>query len=274
MSTVAKASKRQDKTKQKEKSKDTGKGKGKALSNVYIDDSDSDEQTESQSTTRLVPAGSVLLENVMDSGEFDYDALEGNDDLELCVVRVPDGIKPKYLSNAEISLTSPTAPSSVVGTLTRKTTTYNIWSVCDNASDQNTIAGGDEVLGLSCLVPRKRKNGKLFPAPKPIVHHLVLTAQPVLPTPPPSSPGAPDAVSYKSPARYQYPKHLLKHRFLPTGTIHESLKPTEGIESMDVDQDQPDQTSQKADVVKITSPKKKRRVDGESKKTKKAKMGS
>ena len=40
----------------------------------------------------LVPLGSVLLTEVIDGDDFDYDKLQGNEDLELWVVRVPDGV--------------------------------------------------------------------------------------------------------------------------------------------------------------------------------------
>jgi hypothetical protein len=38
------------------------------------------------------PQGVVLLDRVIDSGEFDWDAVNNNDDLELWLIRVPDGV--------------------------------------------------------------------------------------------------------------------------------------------------------------------------------------
>lgn len=56
-------------------------------------------------------------------------------------------------------------------------------------------------------------------APIPITRHLVLAAQPTLPTPLPSEPNIPVTGPYKGPERYRHPSHLLKHRFLPSGTV-------------------------------------------------------
>ncbi|EJD06224.1 uncharacterized protein FOMMEDRAFT_166471 [Fomitiporia mediterranea MF3/22] len=258
------------KLKQKRKEKETEKSKA-IKSKALIDDSDleSDDveevevapEPETESSSSLVPPGSTRLTTLLDGDDFDYDTLEGNDDLELWVLRVPEGIKPKYLSNLTLTLPPPTTSTSSqkLGKLEGKTATYDVWSVPSsstnttsfNADDDgddeqgrdvgNTV-GGEELLGLGCLLPRRRKEGKLFVAPKPITHHLVLTAQPTLPTPPPSSPEAETNNSgectlktsegiYRSPARYQHPKHLLKHRFIPTGASegnHSSSSKTGG----------------------------------------------
>lgn len=38
------------------------------------------------------PQGAVSVDLNVDTGEFDWDALNGNDDLELWVIRVPQGV--------------------------------------------------------------------------------------------------------------------------------------------------------------------------------------
>jgi hypothetical protein len=68
-------------------------------------------------------------------------------------------VKPKYLENAKVELPS-SSKSARIGTLNRKHATYDIWSVGDNDDDQPV--GGEEIKGLSCLLPKKSKNGKLF----------------------------------------------------------------------------------------------------------------
>ena len=54
-------------------------------------------------------------------------------------------------------------------------------------------------------------------APKPFEHHIVITGNAALPTPPASSPEAPEPTFLQDSGRYQHPAHLLKHRFLPIG---------------------------------------------------------
>lgn len=91
------------------------------------------------------------------------------------------------------------------------------------------------MLGLSCLLPRRKKGGKLFlceslrmeylkcpddiAAPKPIARHLVFSAQTSLPTPDPSSSESVSPNNALSSTRYKHPPHLLKHRFIPTGGV-------------------------------------------------------
>jgi hypothetical protein len=39
------------------------------------------------------PPGSVLVDDLGDAGDFDWDSLNANDDLELCLIRVPDAVR-------------------------------------------------------------------------------------------------------------------------------------------------------------------------------------
>ena len=57
-------------------------------------------------------------------------------------------------------------------------------------------------------------------APKPIARHFVLSAQNIIPTSDPSVPTASDSAQiYQNPPRQSYPKELLKHRFMPYGSL-------------------------------------------------------
>jgi len=57
-------------------------------------------------------------------------------------------------------------------------------------------------------------------APKPIARHLVVSAQDIIPTSDPSVPVAADSArTYQNPPRQSYPKELLKHRFMPYGSL-------------------------------------------------------
>ena len=71
-------------------------------------------------------------------------------------------MKPKYLENLRLHkpISSVSPQSALVGVLKRKHTTFDIWSVGD--SDDQPV-GGEELKGLSCLLPRKKKKGKLYP---------------------------------------------------------------------------------------------------------------
>ncbi|KLO19636.1 hypothetical protein SCHPADRAFT_935136 [Schizopora paradoxa] len=224
--------KKKDKKEKKEKRKEKETGYQKANDPV---------EEEGRNTTCRPPPGSVLLLDTIDSETFDYDALKEDDDLELWIIRVPDGISPKHLNNQQIPVPS-SSSTQQIGTLSRKHATYDIWSVCPqtihNDGQPPAPAGGDETLGLTCLVPRKKKDSKLYMAPKPVVHHLVLSGQPALPTPPTSPPEP-----YR---RYSHPHSVLKHRFLPVGTVV-----TTTAEGMDLDTD--DTVAQRAQLAKMAA---------------------
>lgn len=127
------------------------------------------------------PADFGDLKNTTDAGDFDWDTVEGNEDVELWLIRVPESVcsidnsfgasqyvdgvrypqvKPKYLENTSIDLAEP-SKSARAGTISRKLATFDIWSVGD---DDDQLVGGEEIKGLSCLLPRKSKKGKLYPS--------------------------------------------------------------------------------------------------------------
>ena len=177
-----------------------------------------------------------------------------------------------------------------VGSIDRKHATYDVWSL---GEDDTEAVGGDELRGVSCLLPRQKHNGKLYQgmfllcyhdstrrqyrrsAPKPFARRLVISARPSLPTPP-QSPSESSQVLHQNPPRPSYPKELLKHRFMPLG----SLAPTGDSEEMDVD---PAPAAEAAATKSSKShkndesaegPKKKRKGDVGSPKKKKAKTAT
>jgi len=146
--------------------------------------------------------------------------------------------------------------------------------------------GGDDVRSLSCLLPRKKKKGKLcigigvlmyhlFPdvyalilAPKAITRHIIVSAQPPLPTPPENQP-----IVHQNPARPSYPQDMLKRQFLPYGARSQPNEITaEG--SMEVDSTIPIvSVPQEKGTGEKASKGKKRKVEGEPhKKSKKHKL--
>ena len=74
-------------------------------------------------------------------------------------------VKPSNLDGLKLTLTDEPR-SSIVGTLSRKRTDYDVWSIQNgqNVDEDETKRpiGGEEVLDLSCLLPRSKKGGKLF----------------------------------------------------------------------------------------------------------------
>ncbi|TFY60231.1 hypothetical protein EVJ58_g5287 [Rhodofomes roseus] len=201
------------------------------------------------------PPGAVPVDHSVDSGDFDWDAIKDDEDLELWVVRVPQGLKPKHLQGIKLEAPS-SSETSRIGSIDRKHASYDVWSLGDSPSDH---VGGEELKRLSCLLPRKSKGGKLYQAPNPIAKHIVVAAKPDAPTPAAESAEAGESM-YKNPPRPRYPLEVLKHRFMPLG----SLAHTDAPDTMDVDQ--PEQAA--------PPPKKKRKGDGESKKSKKSKAAA
>ncbi|KAI0657208.1 hypothetical protein C8Q70DRAFT_1056094 [Cubamyces menziesii] len=173
------------------------------------------------------PDGFKAMNMKVDEGPFDWDAIKDNDDLELWIVRVPDGLKPKHLQDAKLELSASSSKTARLGSIERKSTTYDVWNLGEDEAD--TI-GGEELRGVTALLPRSKHAGKLYQAPKPIARRLVVSARPTLPTPQSSPEASP--VSHQNPPRPKYPKELLTHRFMPIG----SLAPVEDDTAMDVDE--------------------------------------
>jgi hypothetical protein len=129
------------------------------------------------------PEDAVLMDHEVDCGELDWDAVRDNENLELWVVRVPEKVraavclmsnkrrphepviygmqvKPAHLDSLQLDEPS-SSRAGIIGSLKRKNNTYNVWSL-GQESDDNLGVGGEEIKSLSCLLPRKKKDGKLF----------------------------------------------------------------------------------------------------------------
>ncbi|KAI0355091.1 hypothetical protein OH77DRAFT_1590047 [Trametes cingulata] len=218
------------------------------------------------------PEGYKAMNLKVEDGTFDWDSIKDDDNLELWVVRIPDGLKPKYLEGAKLELSSTATKTVRVGSIDRKSATYDVWNLGEDEAD---VVGGEELRGVSALLPRSKHGGKLFQAPKPFSRRLVISARPTLPTPQ-SSPEA-SRVLHQNPPRPTYPKELLTHRFMPLG----SQAPIEDDAAMDVDVPQATQPprwlreSDKTSREDGEAPKKKRKSGVESpKKSKKTKAAS
>ncbi|KAF9653233.1 hypothetical protein BDM02DRAFT_3087468 [Thelephora ganbajun] len=219
------------------------------------------------------PQGAVLMGDPDDEvgtieiGEFDWNSVKDDEEIELWLVRVPNSIKPKHLNDAVFDAPS-SSSTHTLGQVKRKHETYDLWSLGDrddNDVDHDQI-GGDEMKGFSCLLPRKSKGGKLYIGPKPITRRLILAASP--PTPGTQNP----AMLHQNPPRHSYPAERFKHRYTPYGSSTLASVPpitTDPASAMDVDQE--GNTSISPTTRK---PKKRSKLTGDPKKiTKRTKTG-
>ena len=70
----------------KEKTKKSSKS-----SNVAVTEHGKDEGT-NPDWNYVPPTGTLLLDHDVDSGEFDWDTVKNEEDVELWLIRVPDGV--------------------------------------------------------------------------------------------------------------------------------------------------------------------------------------
>ena len=113
-----------------------------------------------------------------------------------------------------------------------------MWSVGAETPDDCPVTG-EEIRALSCLLPRKKKLGKLYPAPRGIARHLVLSAQavePSAPTPESIPPKNEKNGKYVNPPRQCYADDRLTHSFAPIGS-HTTVVRKEKEAEMDVDEE-------------------------------------
>jgi len=129
------------------------------------------------------PTGMVSLDTSEVDEEFDWDALEKDDEKELWLVRIPEGVrtvffclclalfilpqlKAKHLEGFVFSLPSSGNVSLKPSNFERKRSKYEVWSVpgqeSGKAESSEQRALGEEMKTLSCLLPRKKKKGKLY----------------------------------------------------------------------------------------------------------------
>ncbi|KAH7928156.1 hypothetical protein BV22DRAFT_1083499 [Leucogyrophana mollusca] len=249
----------------KDKSKDKKKDKASNPPAVVVTEHGKNEG-ENPHWAYKPPEGAVLLDHTIDRDDFEWDTIKKDEDLELWVVRVPDSLKVKHLDGLQID--EPTSSRSArVGTLTKKNMTFDIWSVADD--DEDTV-GGEELRGLSCLLPRRKKQCKLYTAPKPIARHIVISAPPV-------TPSEHEHITHQNPPRPSYPKEVLKHCFIPYGAQQESAAALPTADDVEMDDPTPEGKSTPAGKGKEHKTKEskgnKRRIEGETpKKAKKPKI--
>ncbi|EPQ50615.1 hypothetical protein GLOTRDRAFT_118288 [Gloeophyllum trabeum ATCC 11539] len=230
-------------SKSKKKSKDKDRTRAKEVAVSSLSNVEPRNEGENPHWAYRPPDGAVEIEYDSDLGEFDWDAVKSDENLELWVIRVPDGLKTKYLEGVEIESLPSMSRSARIGSIDRKHTSYDIWSIGEEDDEEkpDVLILGEEMRGLSCLLPRSKKGGKLYQAPKTFSRHIIITSKPTLPTPEPSSDSSIDSGSdLQSAPRQRYPKELLTHRFMPYGSLGENGE--SAGDAMDVDLEAPPST--------------------------------
>ncbi|GAA5833230.1 hypothetical protein JCM11251_005180 [Rhodosporidiobolus azoricus] len=118
--------------------------------------------------------------------ELDWDALQEDKDLELWAVRVPAGMKAKHLDGLTITMPDKevTNPRQPVGHIkSKKAGDFDVYLAPGASSskrkrsgndEEELVSGAAELQGLVPLVPRKSQGNKLYQAPRPIAHTLVI----------------------------------------------------------------------------------------------------
>ncbi|KAF8643581.1 hypothetical protein AX16_008969 [Volvariella volvacea WC 439] len=150
-------------------------------------------------------------------GVFDWDAVNEDEDSELWMIRVPtDMIQPTHLQDLAFTLPPAQEASSSKG--------------------RTALSRYDSPLTLP---PNWRLSTSIdVVAPKPIARHIVVSARPPIPTRPTPSSNFPlddlditkqtassenshilAGPSHTNPKRYSHPDELLKHRFMPYGSL-------------------------------------------------------
>jgi len=153
------------------------------------------------------PVGSVPLEHGQaDTGEFDWDNVHDNDDLEIVLIRVPTTFKAKHLKDVEIRMNSEGDIAS--GEVEHKKQTYKLSSTNSVPTGELSVNGQD-MKGLKILFPRRTAGGQLYIATKQIGSYLSLSG--VSPQTPPQ------AEVLQNPERPRYPLQMLSHSYMPFG---------------------------------------------------------
>ncbi|KAK0210184.1 hypothetical protein DFS33DRAFT_1251476 [Desarmillaria ectypa] len=233
----------------------TKKSKDKGKTKAHVDEHGKNEGID-PNWAYQPPEGAVLQDNP-DNGEFDWDSLNDDDELELWLIRVPENMKTKYLENVTVEIPQDSS-SANIGKISRRSHSYDIWSV---GNDDGPF--GDEIGDLECLLPRKSRKDDMYLAPRSIARRLVISETAVVPTAAENQANEP----YKNPPRPSYPKELLKHSFKPYGS---NTKQPAADDAMVLDKQVVEEPVQEA-TKQAKGKKRKDDGTGEAKKAKKSK---
>ncbi|KAG7086381.1 hypothetical protein E1B28_002338 [Marasmius oreades] len=185
------------------------KWKGKMKGKGKVNKEKSTDKSQDPSWAYKPPHKYSAMKDVHDEDEWDWDTFQGNKDLELWLIRVPDGVKPQHLENVSIQGLS-NSKDPKLGTISSKQGKYDIYEY----RDADPPVGGEEIKNISCLLPRRGKKDELRLAPRPIARRLVVSSHEVKATPIDDE----AAIELMNPRRFSYSKEMLTHKFMPYGS--------------------------------------------------------
>ncbi|KAI8328150.1 DNA-directed RNA polymerase I, subunit RPA34.5 [Chlamydoabsidia padenii] len=151
---------------------------------------------------------------------FDYEAIEQDDDKELWLIRVPEEISEQNLTSMQIKM-SKTAGKPLSRLQLDEKDMYSLYRVPqDKSLDSDVAISGQEMLGLSCMVPSRNQKGKLVFAPKEISNYFILDEEVTVP----DGTALAESIRDKPVVKRQHPEGL-QMRFKPYG--FDTCEPTD-----------------------------------------------
>ncbi|KAH7102023.1 hypothetical protein BKA62DRAFT_829623 [Auriculariales sp. MPI-PUGE-AT-0066] len=159
------------------------------------------------------PAGFRSYENITVDDNFDWDAVDADDNLELWLIRVPDGFKSKQLESA--TLKAPSSRRRELGSIARKSGA--VTHLITRVDNQDETGAAEEMQAVRCLLPKKRKAGKMFLAQKKFAQHVVVTRVPSSPSLDPDAAASTVTADLSAAERPSWPLEQLSGRYIPCG---------------------------------------------------------
>jgi hypothetical protein len=97
------------------------------------------------------------LEYDKEAEKFDWDAVNNDPNLEIWAIRLPLQLKPKYLDKMSFPLPQKGSTGGKIARISagKKQSQYDITLASGST-------GAEEMRGMSCLLPRRTRSGKLF----------------------------------------------------------------------------------------------------------------
>ncbi|GJJ11858.1 hypothetical protein Clacol_006096 [Clathrus columnatus] len=214
-----------DKKKSKKTSKDKGKQKEKDRTKSKKSDSTAiRNEGQAPHWNYEPPPGMVQFDTSKVDEEFDWDTVKDDDDKEIWLVRIPEGLKAKHLDGLELSIPSDMNKKiQKIKDFERKKSKLEVWSVTAEELYEGEDPRGQELRNITCLLPRSKKNGAFYIASKPIANRFIITHSPATPT-------VNEEAAPRPLIRESVPNELLKHRFLPYGAASKEREQEDTME--------------------------------------------
>ncbi|CAO3636135.1 unnamed protein product [Cunninghamella blakesleeana] len=113
---------------------------------------------------------------------YDAEGLEDSDDKEIWLIRVPRQIKSDNLKSLTFKYPKTEGKSLAELKLNENKDKYTLYKVPEGKTLESDVGiSGQEMLGLTCLLPSKDNSGKLVFAPKKFSNYLILDEEVIIP---------------------------------------------------------------------------------------------